>query len=607
MYSIATMNDPARLVLIAIIAAIVALIILFFYFKFFAKKKINYLFLIILISIPPIVSIFRPGSYESGDLSLHTMRTTSFYNILFNEHLLPRWLPEFNVGYGDPYFQFSYFLPYFIGAFLHFVGFTFLDSIKILLFFSFILSGVTMYFWAKDELGKKAGFVSALFYLFAPYHLVDLHFRVTIAETLSFVFLPLLLLLAKKIIYKPTIKLIIASAMSYGLLILTHQVISLIFSPILVAYVMFTWFSKEKRKYKDLFIYSSSIVLGFFLTAFYWVPIIAEAPYTQASLSSNITSFTPFIELIYAPWRYGFLFQGHKGELSFLIGYTQLFVFFAAIYFLIKKRLDNKIKKLLLFFLVLFIILIFMITPQSKDIWKALPLFKYAQFSYRLLEFVALCTSIFAGIVVTKWRRNSFIVILCLITVFYTLLNWGNRKALYYVQDAYLIKEFQQKPDVPIYLEPSSPVWADLKKSKVRIRPKGHIEILSGNAQIQELSRTSIDHKYLINTLSGVTIKENTLYFPGWTLLVNGKEENISYTNPKYPGIVTFYLPKGLSEVELIFRDTRDRYFSKLVSIVSSTVLLIILIFSLSKNYVKISFLRNNSNISSIKRNRKIR
>ncbi len=600
------MQDPTRMVLMAIIAAIIAFIILIIYFKFFAKKKTNYLFLILLVSIPPIVSIFRPGSYESGDLSLHTMRTTSFYNILFNEHLIPRWLPEFNVGYGDPYFQFAYFLPYFIGAILHFVGFTFLDSIKLLLLFSFILSGVTMYLWAKDELGEKAGFVSALFYLFAPYHLVDLHFRVSIAETLSFVFLPLLLLLTKKLFQKPTIKLILAFAFSYGLLILTHQVTTLIFSPILVAYALFIWIQKKKRSYKDLIIYALAIIYGFLLTMFYWLPVITEAKYTQANLSQNIASFTPLNELLYAPWRFGLLFQGHFGELSFLIGYTQLFIIFAAIYLLIKKNFDKKLKPLLFFFLTLFFILVFMITPQSKELWGILPFFKYSQFSYRLSEFLVLCTSIIAGIVVSKWKKNSWIVLLCLITALYTILNWGNRKALPDVQDAYLIKEFARQPDIQIYLEPSSPIWADLKKSKVRIKPKGHIEILSGTAEIQTLSRTSIDHKYIINSPSGVTIKENTLYFPGWTLLVNGKQKAIYYTNPAYPGIVTFSLPKGLYEVELTFQNTKDRSISLLVSILSFFLALIALCFSFIRKYIPVSFLSNDTNISSVKRKRKI-
>lgn len=167
-------------------------------YRYLFRRKVNLFFLLMLISLLPIISILRTGTYESGDLSLHTQRLMSFYNLLFNYNLIPRWTPEFNAGYGDPHFLFAYFLPYFMGSIFHFIGFSFLTSVKLLLTFSFILSGATMYFWVKDELGQKSGFVAGIFYLFMPYHLVDLHFRVSIAETLSFVFLPLALLGTKK-------------------------------------------------------------------------------------------------------------------------------------------------------------------------------------------------------------------------------------------------------------------------------------------------------------------------------------------------------------------------------------------------------------------------
>lgn len=586
------MVDPQRMVLISITSSIIVLLILFFYFKFYKKKTTNYVFILLLICFPPTITIFRPGSYESGDLSLHTMRLMSFYNILFNEYMLPRWTPEFNAGYGDPHFIFSYFLPYFIGSVFHFIGFSFLDSIKLLLAGSFILSGLAMYIWAKDELGKKAGFVAAVFYLFAPYHLIDLHFRVTIAETLSFVYLPFLLLLTKKIIYHPTTLNITLGGICYSLLILTHQIITVIFTPVLIFYAIFVWYQKEKKGFNHLLVYFFSIVLGFLLSAFYWLPIVAEAKYTQASLSKNTVTFTPLTDLLYSSWRFGFLFQGHKGELSFLIGYSQLFVVIAAIYLLYKKQFDKKTKRFLLFFIILFCLVIFMIIPQSKEIWINLPFFNFSQYSYRLLEIVAICTSIIAGVVVKKWKKNSFIIILCLITVFYTILNWGNRKTISYIQDTYLAKEFEKKPDIPIYLEPSSPIWVDLKKSKVRSKPKAHIEILSGKAIIKDLSRTSTRHTYTIHADTKVDIKENTVYFPGWKLYVDGKEKTISYTQPEYPGIILFSLPKGVHEVQLIFSNTKPRSISLFISATTIFFLLVFLFYSIIKNHRLLTFER---------------
>lgn len=573
------MPEQYKMVLTGGIFFVVILCILFVYFKNVKKKKINYLLVLILLSLIPLISMVRPGSYESGDLSLHIMRTYSFYTILFDEHLLPRWTPEFNVGYGDPHFLLAYFLPYFIGSIFHFIGFSFVDSIKLLLALSYVLSGVTMYYWAKSELGEKAGFVSALFYLFVPYHLIDLHFRVTIAETLSFVFLPLLFLLAKKIIIKPTLVTLLAGAIAYALLILTHQIISLLFTPILCAYGLFLWFTRKKNTLLTLIYFFIMLGIGTFLSAFYWLPIIAESGYTQASLSRSVSSFTPLHELLYSQWRFGFLFQGHYGELGLIIGYTQLFVIAASVYLLIKNRVEKTKKYSLIFFLVLFFILIFLITPYSAILWETVPLIKYTQYSYRLLEFVAICTSIIAGIIVTVWNKNSFIVMLCFITVAYTILNWGNRRAVAEFNDTYLINQFKKKPDVGMYLEPSSPIWAHLTKSNLRVKPKAHIEILSGDAQIKEITRSSVRHTYVINAITDVKIKENTLFFPGWTLFVNDKPHTISYTNPQQPGVIHFSLNKGLYSVELVFRDTFYRTISAIISLMTVFLICIVLLF----------------------------
>jgi 4-amino-4-deoxy-L-arabinose transferase-like glycosyltransferase len=563
-----------KLVATSIILSIIFLLGLIAFKYFFPKRKINLFYLLILISILPIVSIFRIGTYESGDLSLHTQRLMSFYNLLINYNLIPRWTPEFNAGYGDPHFLFAYFLPYFIGSIFHIIGFSFLMSMKLLLAFSFVASGITMYFWAKDELGKKPGFVAAIFYLFMPYHLVDIHFRATVAENLSFVFLPFILLAIKKNIENHNKKWLIALSISFGLLILSHQAISVMFLPLAIMYCFFIWKRKNNRKSKDLIFCFISIILGFLLTSFYWMPIIFLAKFTQHGSNLTHIAFPNLTELLYSPWRYGFLFQGHKGEMSVLIGYAQLLIIFVSIYFLFKKMLNKKLKDLLIFFLTIFIIIFIMMLPITEFIWKNVPLLKYSQFSTRLLVLLSLCISIIAGIVVKKINKTWFIAALCFITIFYTILNWGNRRTVSIANDNYLRHAFNLNPDVSS-TEPTSPMWTDLEKSKLRTRPKSNIEILKGHAEINEISRTPISHIYKIITKSNVEIKENTLFFPGWLILANDKQILVNYKNPKFPGIMTFSLNKGTYDVKVKFTDLPIIIFSKWISGLSFLGLLI--------------------------------
>lgn len=544
-------------------------------YRYLFKRKINLLYLLILISVLPIVNIFRAGTYESGDLSLHTQRLMSFYNLLINYRLIPRWTPEFNAGYGDPHFLFTYFLPYFAGSIFHLIGFSFLTSIKLLLSFSFIFSGITMYFWVKEELGEKAGFAAAIFYLFMPYHLVDMHFRVTIAENLSFVFLPLILLAIKKIVQENNKGWFTVLSLSLALLILSHQAISLMFTPIMLSYGLFVWLRKNNKEIRILIYCFFSILFGFLISSFYWLPIVSLAKFTQEGLSPTPISFPQLSDLLYSPWRFGLLFQGHKGELSYLIGYTQLFIISLSIYLIFKNTLSKKLKNLLFFFLTIFTILFLMMLPITKLIWETIPFLKYSQFSTRLLVLLSLCISIIAGTVVTKINKNWFIVVLCFVTIFYTILNWGNRRTIPEITDNVLKKEFRIKPDVS-GLEPTSPIWADLNKSKLRTKPKANIEILKGNALTKEIYRNPISHTYKIYTESKTEFKENTLFFPGWIVTANNNLVPINYKNPNSPGVITFKLDEGTYDVKVKLVDLPIIIFSKWLSLISLFTLIIL-------------------------------
>jgi hypothetical protein len=543
-------------------------------FKYIFKRKINLLYLLIIISIVPIISIFRAGTYESGDLSLHAKRLISFYNLLINYKLIPRWTPEFNSGYGDPHFLFAYFLPYFTGSIFHFIGFSLLTSLKLLLAFSFIASGITMFLWVKDVLGEKSGFVASIFYLFTPYHLVDMHFRVTVAENLSFVFLPLILLAIKKNIENNNRKWFLVLSISTSLLILSHQAISVMFLPIMISYCLFVKISNNDVEFKNLIPCIISITLGFLIASFYWIPIITLAKYTQQGINTTPISFPNITELLYSPWRYGLLFQGHKGELSYLIGYTQLLIIFLSVYLLFKKTLNEKLKSLLIFFLITFLTILVMMLPITKFIWENTPLLKYSQYSTRLLVPLSFCISIIAGIVAKKINKTWFIILLCFFTIFYTILNWGNRGTISNINDNYLKREFNLKPDIG-GLEPTSPVWANYDKSKPRTKPKFSIEIIRGNAVIDNTLRNPIYHTYLINAESNIEIKENTFYFPGWIVEADGKEVPISYENPKFPGVITFNLDKGYHIVRVMFVDLPVVVFSKWLSGLSTLTLLV--------------------------------
>jgi len=561
------MIGPYRMVLVNIISSLLLFGGTFFYKYIYPKKKINLFVLLLLISILPLISILRAGVYQSGDFTINVYKTMSLYSAFSDKVFLPSWAEALNATYGYPLFMFTYPLPYYIASLFHFIGFSFINSIKLLLIGSFILSGITMYLWAKDSFGKLPGFVASIFYLFNPYHLIDLNFRADIGEIISFVFLPLTLLSARKIFKEPKPHWFLLASLSICGLILSHQAVSVSFIPFVILYGLFEFYRLRKKEMLKLFSFGFSVLLGFLLSAFYWIPGIFEGIYTRRAITQEIL-FRNFWEYLFSPWKMGLLFQGDKGELSFIIGYIQLFVILTALVFLFKHMIKNTYQKqFLMFFLFAFFFTFFMTQSISKPLWYMIPLIKNFQFTFRLLVDIAFFTSAIAAVIAKNIKKPIFIYALLSIAIFSTILNWGNRGTIADATDSVLARNVPLSTSLGEGLEPAAPKWLDIKHIWLTVIPKNHLEVLSGRAKIYQTFRNSVRHEYTVVSQKPSLFKENTAYFPGWTVYANDKKINIYYQNPKYPGIITFTLPNGYYKIKVVFEDTIWTLWGKLISI----------------------------------------
>jgi len=106
---------------------------------------------------------------------------------------------------------------------------------------------------------------------------------------------------------------------------------------------------------------------------------------------------------------------------------------------------------------------------------------------------------------------------------------------------------------------------------------KNKLEILKGDGEVNEILITNTKHLYKVLAIDELLLKENTLYFPGWQVKNNKKAVMISYQNKKYPGIITFKIPKGESIIEIYYEDTDVVKFSRIVSLI--TLIFIIFFF----------------------------
>src|SRR3989304_8222601 len=73
-----------------------------------------------------------------------------------------RWVSDLGYGYGYPIFNFYAPLAYYIGGFFNLIGFDALVATKIMFALGILLSGIFMYFLAREFWGEVGGMVSGL-------------------------------------------------------------------------------------------------------------------------------------------------------------------------------------------------------------------------------------------------------------------------------------------------------------------------------------------------------------------------------------------------------------------------------------------------------------
>ena len=136
------------------------------------KYKYIFLFLLIIISIFPILTLFHPGLPITHDGEDHVARIANFYQDLQNGILIPRWASNLNWGYGHPILEFLYPLPSYIASLFHAMGFSFIDATKAVYIIGIFFSGICMFLWLSSFLDALPSVIGSLLYIYAPYRFV---------------------------------------------------------------------------------------------------------------------------------------------------------------------------------------------------------------------------------------------------------------------------------------------------------------------------------------------------------------------------------------------------------------------------------------------------
>ncbi len=503
-----------------------------------------------------------------------------------------------DLGFGYGYLLFNFYPPfiYYLGEIFHLLQFSFIDSTKIVIGLGFFLSAFFMYLFAKEYFGKVGGMVAAVFYIFAPYHSVDVYVRGALPEFFSFALIPAIFWLYLRLSKTGEKKYVLAASLFSFVLVITHNLVAMMALPFIGAYIIFLlWQNKEPKRFLLQTIVSG--LFSFLLSSFFIIPALLENKFTMVSLLTNQLAdyhlhYVYIRQFFNSAWGYGGSVYGLGSGLSFEVGKVHLFAVLLSGLAFIFSAIKKKINYTVLFFLVLFLFSLFMQSFHSTFVWDRIAPMSYIQFPWRFLLFSVFTSSFLAGYVVNLLKgEKQKILIGVLVSIIVAAVNFN-----FFQPQKYLAKTDKDYTDekflkwdtsqmafeyvprgISMKISSIGNSIVNISQSEIAVSP---YKVLTGKMDVQVEKNSSSRKVIKLNVSKEGIFQLNQFYYPGWKVFVDGKETKINDNNRLK--VITFYVASGSHIINAKFENTQIRSIANLLTLAG-----IIAIFVYSLNFKK--------------------
>lgn len=537
------------------------------------KKHLVFILTLILLGLFAMKTFWGPHFYDGHDAQAHIVRLYQYDQALKDGQLPPRWAGGLMAGYGYPVFIFAYPLPYIMAELFHLSGFNLAVSLKLVFVLSYLASTMAMYFFASQYWqSRKAGFLSALLWSWAPYIFVKIFITASLGVVVSYAFIPLFFLSLYKLIKNPKFSYSIYLALTTSAWLLSHSFTPIIFSPLIGLFLLFNFQSKKRKqviKYLSL-----SILFTFGLTAWYLVPALTELKYTRFAdfiTHGYANYFVTLKRLLYSKWGTGAPGWSNN-PLSQQVGIAQWLAVLLALFLTSSKHTRKQLTTKVWPFLISFFLSIYLMLKISKPAWDTIPLLDTVHIPWRFLTLSVFSAALCAGFLVKRLKKQWLQIIVFGLLI--SLAIYGNRNHLRINGvKKYSQSFFNSYTGVATGSNEHLPIWI---KDVPHEFPNNKVETTSGDCRITNLVNKSNTTKFEAQCSKESKILINTAYYPGWHVIINNSDNthqvisNLEHNN----GVIEISLNPGDHHIEAIFRNEGYRQLSILISIASLLLLL---------------------------------
>ena len=536
------------------------------------------LLIVTLLSVPAWGPLASPG-YLTGHDYLPAIRLFEMDRCFQDGQFPCRWAPDLNLGYGNPLFNYYPPGPYYVGEPIHLLGVGFLDTIKVLFIIGFVLSGLFMFLLAREFWGNLGGLVAAVFYVYAPYHALDVYVRNSLNEHCALAFFPAILWGIYKVIREGKAVYVLALALFVFALLLSHNLMVMSFFPLAVVWAsVLLLITGQWPRFIHLAVAGAG---GFSLAAFFSVPALLEQDLTHVEALKSasvgyyfehfVTTKQLFVDRF---WGYGYSVGGDGDDMSFQIGWLHWGL--TAVSILIAPFLWRRSRLAFLAVVVVFVFFwasVFLMHARSDFLWQTFTFLQWQQFPWRLLSLAMLTSSFLAGAVVLLVNQRRYLAVLLSVALITAAIGLNQEFFRFGLRTSESDSEhfsgsawaYQTQPLIdyhPAYAAdlPSEPAPAT-------------VQVIGGDAHITDVRQGSASLAFAAGSTSGARFRTSVVDFPQWRVKVDGK--SVPHDRSNNLAAISFDLPPGSHRVKLTLEDTALRTLSNYLSLAAWAVFLI--------------------------------
>lgn len=590
------------------------------------------LWLAVALTVFAVAPFLLPGYFWGANDARHHVYFLFEYDRLVQDGVWwPRWSPDFAFGYGYPFFNIYGPLSHFLAELLlHFLGFSHTAAVEAIFILSIVGSAAAMYAFVRSWGGRQAALIAALVYVYAPYHLLNLYVRGNLAESMAFVWLPLCLWAVRQSIVRPSFRWAALAAIAYAGLMLTSNLVIVLFTPLLGLYLVVAAFAHIAadgvnvgglaprawvgRWVRAAILPATGLVAGVGLSAVFWLPMLLERQYVRVDQwfdgRYNFRGNFVYLFQLFSPrWGFGVSAAGPDDPISFQLGAIPFIL--AVIGLLLAWQPARRLRWEIACFALAGAATAFLTLQAAAPLWD-LPIvggiLGFAQFPWRWLSVTTLCLAALAGLPLVpdihSSDRRSLLALLAIAGLIlagsYPLLRVEITEPAEGPIGLAALMRFQQSSDemtgstawvkeIPAW-SPMADEYVSKERAGEPVTPVASMvdyTTLNYNREtgfvVNSERRTSITEEvWYWSPLAGRRIVYNQFYYPGWrAYLLDGpggqpvQELEIVPEEEGVLGRMTVPVPAGEGYVLLRFEDTPPRSIGRGISWVTAAGLIL--------------------------------